>query len=80
MNTTVIDNTTPFPGIIGELRQRRGLEPDDESEDDQIAKYGTDRALREVCTWHLGDPSWANTMLRWAGAAGYKIHDPNATR
>lgn len=65
----------PFEDIIDVLRMRRGLEPDDESEDALISEYTPRKALQECCAWHIGDSAWSGEFLRWAGAAGYSIKE-----
>lgn len=52
--------------ILKMLRGRRGLEQDDKSQDDSIKKMDPMNKLRECLGWKLGDPSWADTILRMA--------------
>lgn len=66
---------SPFPAIVHILRERRGLEPDDESEDGKISCYSPRKALEECCAWHIGDKAWAGEFLRWANGAGYSISE-----
>lgn len=68
------ENNVPFPEIITMLRERRGLEPDDSSEDSDIAKYTPEKALEECCGWNLGDPMWAREFVRWVEGAGYTVN------
>lgn len=63
----------PFPEIIQLLRKRRGLKPDDTSEDVDIAKYSPRKALDECCAWHIGPGDWSGSFLEWAKGAGYSI-------
>lgn len=64
----------PFE-YIEDLRQRLGLEPDDASRDDYIAKLSPMERLKMLCGWHIGDPNWATTFLDWARDAGMTIKD-----
>lgn len=59
--------------ILDVLRQRRGLEDDDTSEDADLRAMSPRRAFEECCGWHIGDPSWAGQILRWLKAAGYAV-------
>lgn len=57
--------TNKFPEYIMKyLRQRRGLEEDDCSEDNEINSYSSDEALEEVCNWE-GLIGYASTIKRW---------------
>lgn len=64
-----------FPAIIGMLRERRGLEPDDNSQDSIIATYPPRKALRELFAWHLGDANWAEITLSWLGDCGFEVKE-----
>jgi len=54
--------------IMEDLRQRRGLEEDDESEDNDIMQMSKSDVLDEVVTWnnliHYGEPikQWINDI------------------
>jgi hypothetical protein len=60
---------------IEEMRQRLGLEPDDEMCDGRIEKMEPIQRLEMLCGWHIGDPDWAYQFLNWARDAGYKIKE-----
>jgi hypothetical protein len=55
------------------VRQRLGLEQNDQSRDADIDAMEPIRLLRHVCGWKLGDSYWAETFLGWARDCGYKI-------
>lgn len=59
--------------IMDVLRQRRGLDPDDTSQDKLIQKMSARRAFDECCRWHIGPGDWASSILRWLRAAGYTV-------
>jgi hypothetical protein len=50
--------------IMEDLRQRRGLEEDDDSEDNEIMKMDLEEALDEVASWN-GLIGYGNTIKRW---------------
>lgn len=54
------------------LRQRLGLEDDDDSKDGIIAKYSPEKIVRELSAWHLGDPRWAESFAYWMKKYGAK--------
>lgn len=67
---------SPFAKHLLEmLRQRRGLEADDPSEDDWLRKYSSRHALDEVCAFVLGHSEWVDQFLGWMEAVGYQIKD-----
>jgi len=45
-------------GIIGDIRQRNGVDADDAAEDENINKMTNDGILKAYAGWHLGDPYW----------------------
>lgn len=47
-----------FPDIIYVLRERLGLEPDDDSKDNLIYQYSPKEAFNEICYWYV---SWLKT-------------------
>jgi hypothetical protein len=55
------------------LRERRGLEPEDSSQDEQIQKMTEKKALEEILAWHLGSRGWLDQIELWAGRCGLKI-------
>jgi len=59
------------------LRQRRGLDEDDASMDDEIKKMPPAEIVRELSAWELGDSSWADTFASWMQEAGAKPEDFN---
>lgn len=63
------------PGLLGVLRQRRGLDKDDSSQDDVIAKLTPRQMVEEVCTWFSGSPAWASDISRWMREAGVQPKD-----
>jgi len=58
---------------IGAMRGNLGLEETDTSRDEEIEKMTPERRLQLVCGWHLGDRSWAGTVIAWARDCGFKI-------
>lgn len=50
--------------IMEDLRQRRGLEIDDESEDDEIISMNKEDVLDEVASWN-GMIGYGNTIKEW---------------
>ena len=59
--------------IMRDLRNRIGLEPDDESKDDIINNYTSRKAFEESIAWWLGDWEWADTIMMLAKDCGIKI-------
>lgn len=59
--------------IMDVLRMRRGLEPDDTSQDDIIQKMTAREAFEECCGWHIGPGNWAGSILNWLKASGYTV-------
>lgn len=59
--------------IMQKLRKRRGLEPEDKTQDDLLRQMTPENKLREVCGWELGDKSWAGQFVSWARDCGYTI-------
>lgn len=59
------EDETRFPEyIMRDLRERRGLEEDDTSEDNTINLYSKDKAYSEVMAWQ-GFKSWEWKMKKW---------------
>jgi hypothetical protein len=56
--------------MIRELRMRRGLEPDDTSQDHKLRAMTGRQALREFAAWYLGDRNWADEFLDRAETLG----------
>ena len=50
--------------IMRKLRQRRGLEEDDTSEDSDIGTLSPSEAFDEVCNWE-GLIGYSSTIKRW---------------
>lgn len=50
--------------IMEDLRQRRGLEREDTSQDKKIMEMSKDEALDEVATWN-GLIGYGNTIKTW---------------
>jgi len=61
--------------MIEAVRGRMGLEPDDESKDAMIAAMTPRERLCKVCGWHLGDESWAGTIIGWMKECGYTVKE-----
>lgn len=61
--------------IISKLRQRRDLDSRDGSQDADIEAMSPMEKLREVTTWELGSPSWADTFLNWARDCGMEVNE-----
>jgi hypothetical protein len=59
--------------ILKVLRQRNGLDENDASTDDELNAQSPEQKFREVITWHLGDGSWAGSILSWAAQCGVKL-------
>jgi hypothetical protein len=60
---------------IHDMRQRLGLEPNDESRDDYIKSKTPMQRLRMLCGWHLGDENWASNFVEWAKDAGFDVKE-----
>jgi hypothetical protein len=58
------------PHILEILRQRHGLDESDTSKDAALEAMEPMDKLRAVAGWHLGDPGWAYTFIRWGKACG----------
>ena len=57
--------TTRYPEyIMQKLRQRRDLEPEDKSEDEDINAMSPNEALDEVCMWE-GLIDYGSTIREW---------------
>lgn len=50
--------------IMEELRQRKGLEPNDKYFDDEIMSMSKEEALDEICTWN-GLIGFGSTVKTW---------------
>ena len=61
------------PMIMKILRERKGLEEDDESEDKEICEYTPEEALQELCAWEFGDRGWASWFIDRAERCGMQI-------
>ena len=64
---------SPRDAILDILRQRRGMAEDDTSDDADLRAMSARRAFEECCGWHLGDPRWADDILRWLKGSGYAL-------
>ena len=51
--------------IMKSLRQRRGLEPNDTSDDDYIRHMEPDRAFSEICRWNGLPGDWCEVIKSW---------------
>jgi hypothetical protein len=58
---------------INAIRQRKGLEEDDTSKDDEILLMTPMDRLRDVCGWYLGDSTWADAFVDWARDCGMEV-------
>jgi hypothetical protein len=63
------------PTMMGMLRQRFGLNPDDTKKDAEILKLTPVEVVQECTAWQIGDPGWANQIAQWMKAAGAKPQD-----
>lgn len=52
--------------IMRYLRQRKGLDENDTTDDSILSGTEPLDALREVCAWNLGDRGWADQFMTWA--------------
>lgn len=56
--------------IMQEIRQRRGLDKNDKSEDSAILLMSPMEKLKKVVAWNLGSERWADEFLTWARDCG----------
>ncbi len=61
--------------ILETLRQRRGLEKDDSSKDEDIERMPPALKVRHLTAWHLGDGGWANSIAAWMKECGATPED-----
>ncbi len=59
--------------LMKKIRGRIDLDADDTSRDAEIKRWTPRQRLRKVVGWELGDENWADKILEWANACGYKI-------
>jgi hypothetical protein len=65
---------TPIPEhLMRNLRERKGLEPDDASQDRIIRTTPAIDNLKDLCIWEFGDPLWANWFIHRAHALGIDL-------
>lgn len=55
------------------LREAEGLDRYDTSKDKEIQEMSPKEALRALCRWEFGDPTWAGIFIEWAEACGYSV-------
>jgi hypothetical protein len=61
--------------IMESLRQRRGLDEDDTSQDERISIMSKQRVLEEVCNWE-GLINYGGTIRGWVESIyGIKLED-----
>lgn len=59
--------------LMEKIRGRIGLNTDDTSRDAEIKEWTPKQRLRKVVGWELGNEYWADKIMEWAKACGYKI-------
>lgn len=59
--------------VMEMLRQRRGLDTDDESQDERLRQYTPMAALEECCAWQLGDYRWADWFTFTMFGCGFNV-------
>jgi len=55
------------------LRQRRGLNENDCSEDREIEIMNPISVVEECAAWILGDSAWANIFIQWIEDTGSRV-------
>lgn len=60
---------------ISVLRERMGLEPDDDSRDEEIRNMSDSKKVKEIITWEYGVGHYANFMNILARVTGREIKD-----
>ena len=60
---------------ISVLRERMGLEPDDDSRDEEIRNMSDSKKVKEIITWEYGIGHYANFMNILARVTGREIKD-----
>ena len=64
--------------IVETLRERLGLEPDDDSRDAHIEHYDGEKAADEVFAWHIGcGEGGAGFAIRVLRACGFQVVPPS---
>lgn len=58
---------------IKDMRQRLGIEEDDDSRDGYIEGLSPMERLKLICGWNLGHPGHAAHILDWVKDAGYTV-------
>jgi len=57
-------------GYLEEIRQRLGLEENDNSRDESIEQMEPIERVRLLAGWFLGDGNWADTFVEWLESQG----------
>ena len=57
------------------LRERKGLEPYDDSRDEEIHKMSDSKKVKEIITWEYGVGHYANFMNILARVTGREMKD-----
>jgi hypothetical protein len=60
---------------LNTLREALGLEPDDESRDDEIKQMTAMDQFRLVMQWEFGDPTWAEQIKDWMEECGFDVQE-----
>ena len=61
------------------LRQRLGLEEDDQSRDESIQAMSPRERVRMLSGWELGDPTWADVFESWFREQGLVLVPKEST-
>ncbi len=61
--------------ILRVIRQRRGLDDNDTSQDSKIDALTPRKKLRALAGWELGDEGWADVFIEWANDCGYVVKE-----
>lgn len=64
--------------LLTKIRQCRGLDANDTSQDADIQQMSPLAQLRDISRWTFGDANWADEFLEWAKECGYEITDPHS--
>lgn len=57
-------------GYVEEMRQRLGLEKDDQSADEEILSAKPLDRVSLIAGWYLGDPTWARSFKHYFESQG----------
>jgi hypothetical protein len=59
--------------VMQMLRERRGLDDNDASEDSKILAMSPHEKLQDLFGFRLGDEEWANVVVDWMRECGYHV-------